>query len=95
MAIPDTVSYSEFRANLATYLDAIENDSLPLVVKRKDGKRFVITTAEHYNSMDETTYLLSNPANKKHLLETLGQPLENFVTYNSVDDLCKDLDIKP
>ena len=65
MAIPDTISYSEFRAHLASYLDAIENDSLPLVVKRKDGQRFVITTEEHYSSMDATTHLKSSPVNHK------------------------------
>ena len=81
MAIPDTVSYSEFRANLATYLDNIVNDSLPLVVKRKDGTRFVITTEEDYSSLDQTAYLMSTEANRKHLLEALNSDSKDSITY--------------
>ena len=94
MAIPDTISYSEFRAHLASYLDAIENDSVPLVVKRKDGQRFVITTMEHYDRMDETAYLMSTQANKKHLLEALNEPAKNRKRYKSVDDIRKEFGIK-
>jgi antitoxin YefM len=95
MPIPETVSYSEFREHLASYLDGVVDDSLPLVVKRKNGKKVVVISEEEYNSLDETAYLMSTKANREHLLEALAQDPKTFIKYESVDDLCKDLGIKP
>ena len=89
MAIPETVSYSELRANLATYLDRVYDDSLPLVVKRKNGKRLVITTEEHYNRMDETAYLMASPANAKHLRDALKGDPKKRTKYKSVAEFSK------
>jgi len=94
MAIPDTISYSEFRAHLATYLDNVVNDSLPLVVKRKDGKKIIIVDADQYNAMDETAYLLSTPANQKALMEAMKEPAKNRKKYKSADDIRKEFGIK-
>lgn len=94
MAIPDTISYSEFRAHLATYLDRVMDDSLPLVVKRGKGRRVVIIDEDEYNRMDETAYLMSSPANHKALMEAIKEPAKNRKKYRSVDDIRKDFGIK-
>jgi len=87
MAIPETVSYSEFRAHLAGYLDKVCDDSLPLVVTRRGGHRVVVISESDYNSMDETDYLLSTEENRKNLLEALNGDPKDRIKYKSVDDL--------
>ena len=85
----DVVTYSEFRAHLATYLDQVVDDSLPLVVKRRNGKKVVIVDADHYNSMDETAYLMSSPANHKALMKAIKGDPKKRIKYKSVDDFRK------
>ncbi len=97
MPIPETVSYSEFREHLASYLDGVVDDSLPLVVKRKNGKKVVVISEEEYNSLDETAYLMSTKANREHLLEALAdsyKPDKNRKVYKNVDEIRKEFNIK-
>lgn len=94
MAIPDTVSFSEFRANMASYLDHVHDDSLPLVLKRRTGERFVIMTEAEYNALDETAYLLSTAANRKALLEAINEPTSKLKKYKSADEIRKEFDIE-
>ncbi len=93
MPIPETVSYSEFRANLSSYLDKVCDDSLPMVIKRRNGKKIVIISEDDYNSMDETAYLCSTEANKEVLLEALHGDPKKRIKYKSVDDLREKLGI--
>jgi antitoxin YefM len=67
------VSYSEARQNLSSILTSVCKDSIPVYVKRKNGQKAVIISAEEYESMDETFYLLRSEANRKHLLESIKQ----------------------
>jgi len=97
MAIPETVSYSEFRANLAMYLDRVVDDCLPLVVKRRNGKKLVVIDEEEYNRMDETAYLMSTKENRKHLLEAIEEskdPATPRKIYSSVDEIRKEFGIE-
>ncbi len=94
MAIPETVSYSEFRAHLSTYLDKVCDDSLPMVVKRRNGKKIVIISEEDYSSIDETAYLSSTKANKKALLEAINEPAHKRKKYSSVNEIRKEFGIK-
>ncbi len=94
MPIPETVSYSEFRANLSSYLDKVCDDSLPMVIKRRNGKKIVIISEDDYNSMDETAYLCSTEANKEVLLEALNEPANKRKKYLSVDEIRKEFGIK-
>jgi antitoxin YefM len=67
------VSYSEARQNLSSILSAVCEDNVPVYVTRKNGQRAVIISADEYESMDETAYLLRTEANKQHLLESIKQ----------------------
>ena len=40
------VSYSEFRANLASHMDAVVDGRVPLVVTRQGGKGNVVMLSE-------------------------------------------------
>jgi antitoxin YefM len=68
------VSYSEFRANLASHMDAVVDGRVPLVVTRQGGKgNVVILSEEEFAGWQETVHLLSNPRNAARLLESIQQ----------------------
>ncbi len=56
----DAVSYSDLRQNLKSYLDRVYFDHDPLIVTRKNSENLVILSVDEYNSLLETSYLLSN-----------------------------------
>lgn len=55
----ETVNYSDFRSNLKHWLDKVVNDVSDIIIKRKGGKDLVLISLDEYNSLKETTYLLS------------------------------------
>ena len=55
----ETVNYSDFRSNLKHWFDKVINDVSDVIIKRKGGKDLVLMSLDEYNSMKETTYLLS------------------------------------
>jgi len=67
------VCYSEARQNLASILSTVCLDSIPVYITRKNGERTVIISADEYESMNETAYLMRSEANKKHLQESIKQ----------------------
>jgi antitoxin YefM len=68
----DMVNYSEFRANLKYWFDKVINDMSDVVIKRKGGKDLVLISLNEYNSLRETTYLLTGK-NREVLLESIKQ----------------------
>ena len=56
-------NFSEFRTNLKTYLDNVEDNNETLIVKRKTGKGTVMISLDEYNSIMETVHLLSSKSN--------------------------------
>jgi antitoxin YefM len=55
----ETVNYSDFRSNLKHWFDKVINDVSDVIIKRKGGKDLVLMSLDEYNSLKETTYLLS------------------------------------
>jgi len=69
-----TLTYSGLRANLAETMKEICSAHKELLVTTKGNKNnVVILSQEDYEGMKETLYLMSNPANATHLLESVGQ----------------------
>ena len=66
-------SYSEVRENFKTIIDKTIDDADVTLIHRRKGGNAVLMSEEHYNSMVETLYLLSNPANAKHLAQSIEQ----------------------
>jgi antitoxin YefM len=69
----DAVSYSDLRQNLKSYLDRVYHDHDQLIVTRKNDENLVILSIGEYNSLIETSYLLSSQANAEHLNLSIAQ----------------------
>ena len=70
----NTVSYTEFRQNLARHMDEVCNDRVELRVTRGGGKQSVVVIPEdEYRSIIETLHLLRSPANARDLLEGIKE----------------------
>ena len=67
-----TLSSTELRANLSAVMDRVNDDHEPVIVTRAKGKPVVMVSLEDWASMDETTYLLSSPANAQMLREGIA-----------------------
>jgi len=68
-----TLSSTELRANLSAVMDRVNDDHQPVIVTRAKGRPVVMVSLEDWASMDETTYLLSSPANRAALIESIAE----------------------
>ena len=69
----DAVSYSDLRQNLKSFMDKVYSDHEPLIITRKNNENLVLLSVDEYNSLMETSYLLSNEANAEHLKTSIAQ----------------------
>jgi antitoxin YefM len=67
------VSLSDFRANIASHLDRLEQDRDHLVVSRQGHEPVVVLPLKDWEGMEETLYLLSNPNNAAFLRESIAE----------------------
>ena len=69
----DAISYTTARANLASTMDKVCEDHEPLIITRNGDQSVVMVSLEDYKALEETAYLLRNPANAKRLLAATAQ----------------------
>ena len=65
--MPDTITYSRLRNELAKALDKVTEDRTPLFIVRQRGKPAVLLSAEEYSALEETAYLVRSPRNATRL----------------------------
>ncbi|MGF1591473.1 MAG: type II toxin-antitoxin system Phd/YefM family antitoxin [Pleurocapsa sp.] len=63
----DTVTYTEFRKNLATHLNQIEADCTPLIVTRQNASSVVVMSLDDFKAYEATFHLLSSQNNAERL----------------------------
>ncbi len=68
-----TVTYTNFRQYLARYLDKTEQDCEEIIVTRSKGRKSVLLSLDYFISLQETAYLFSTKANRKHLEKSLQE----------------------
>jgi antitoxin YefM len=66
-------TFSELRAHLKNFCDRAVADRQPIRVRRRNGADVVLLAAVEYDSLVETTHLLSSPANAARLLAALAR----------------------
>ena len=69
----DTINYSTFRSNLASVLDQVNDNHVPVLVTRQNGKPAVILSLEDYKSFEETAYLMASPVNAQRLNQAIAE----------------------
>ena len=69
----DAITYSSARANLANTMDRVCNDHEALIITRNGDQSVVMLSLEDFQALEETAYLLRNPANAKRLLAAVSQ----------------------
>ena len=68
------VSYSHARNSLKTILDGVVQDADVTIISRRDDEGdAVVMSLDSYNSIMETLYLTSNPANAAALARAIAQ----------------------
>jgi len=66
------INYTDLRTNLKKWLDTVVDDMEEVVIKRKEEKDLVLVSLEEYNSLKETSYLLSGK-NRDVLIQSLKE----------------------
>lgn len=69
----DTMSYSDFRGNLARALDKVNDDHVPILITRQNGKPAVVISLDDFKSYEETAYLMASPKNAARLNQAIAE----------------------
>ena len=72
------LSVNKFRANLKNFVDKAIDDHIPLHIKRREGKDFVVVGAEDYQREKETLYVLQNSSLMMQIRESLETYKSNY-----------------
>jgi antitoxin YefM len=67
-----TVSYTDLRANLASYIDEALDSRAPITVTRQGRGNVVIISQEEYEGLEETVHLLKSPTNAARLRRSIA-----------------------
>jgi antitoxin YefM len=67
------ISYTQARKSLEVVIGQVIDDQEPAMIRRREGGNVVLLSAQTYNSMQETLYLLSTPANARILMRSINQ----------------------
>lgn len=76
---------TNLRKKLFEYLSQAVNFNDVINVSTKDGNA-VILSAEDYNGLMETVYLMSNPRALNEILKSRKEPLEQGTVYNPSEE---------
>ena len=83
----EAISYTAARQNLAETMDKVIEGHDTVIITRQKAGAVVMMSLEDYNSMQETMYLLGNPANAERLRRAVAEVDAGKVTEMSLDDL--------
>jgi antitoxin YefM len=69
----DGMSFTDTRANLKAVMERVVADHAPLVITRQKAEAVVMVSLADWNAMEETSRLLSSPANAERLRAAINQ----------------------
>ncbi|MEX6780000.1 type II toxin-antitoxin system Phd/YefM family antitoxin [Limnospira fusiformis] len=68
-----TIETQQAKQQLDEMIDQVIIDVEPTILRNQKGQEAVLMSLEEFSAWRETIYLLSNPANVSHLLESIKQ----------------------
>ena len=69
----ETMSYTAFQGHLSSALDKVNDDHIPILITRQNGKPAVLISLEDFHSYEETAYLMASPKNAERLDQAIAQ----------------------
>jgi len=66
------ITYTAARENLASTMDQVCRDRVPLIITRNRDQAVVMLSLEEYEALEETAHLLRSPANARRLLGSIA-----------------------
>lgn len=69
--MPEAITYTDARQNLASKMDEVCDTHEPVIITRRKAQAVVMMSLEDYNSIAETAYMLKSPANAARIRESL------------------------
>jgi antitoxin YefM len=82
-----TTTLTDFRKNIKSKMDQVYDDHDVLIISRKAEKDMVLMSLRDYESLNETAYLLGNPANAARLMRSLENAKAGKTKAKSSDEL--------
>lgn len=64
---------TEFRANIARYIEKVLDDRDKLIVTRRNREPVVVMPLSEWEGMQETLHILSSPANAERLRASMAE----------------------
>ena len=81
------VTVNQFRSTLKSCVDGVTADHEPLWVTRKRGEDFVVVSAEDWESLQETLYILQNSSLMEQIKHSSLTHQQNTAYHPSQDEL--------
>ncbi len=77
----------EFRDQLESVLDKVNEDHKPVLITRQDGQSVVVMSLKCFRGYEETAYLMASPKNAERLNQAIAE-LESGqgVTYDPISN---------
>ncbi len=69
----NAVTLKEAKRDLEQLVEQVLAGAEPTIVVTEEGKRVVLLPLDEYKSWEETAYLLSSPANVRHLRQSMAE----------------------
>lgn len=67
----EAITYSVFRQSLASVLDKVNDDSIPVQITRKGNKGAIVMSIEDYDQLTETLYVLQNKSLSAQIAQSI------------------------
>ncbi len=83
----NAITYSAARENLAETIDRVCDDHDPVIITKKRSSSVVMISLEDYEAMEETAYLLRNPANARRLLQSMEEVEKGNLIHKTIEEL--------
>ncbi len=77
------VNYTDLRENLKKWMDSVVDNVQEIIIKRKNNKDLVLISLDEYNSLKETSYLLSGK-NRDVLIQSIKEAEKGETTENNL-----------